>query len=164
MYTQADREALRRENRKRAWITLVPGALLLAVGIGVFVACQQNRQDWGWVFACACTLFGGFYVLLMDGMYWKPARLYQRHVSHMLDGRKRETTGILQEMAIETTDKDGLACYALTVNVGEKGDAQDERLFYYDARMGRPDIPLGTLVTVQSNDKMVADIQKAAKG
>ena len=79
----------------------------------------------------------------------------------MLSNRKRETTGILTEVAQTATDKDGLDCYAVMVNVGEKGDPEDDRLFYYDRLKEPVPIPIGKRVTVLSNDKMIADIREA---
>lgn len=156
MYRQEDREAAKAEAKKRWIVTVLPGALLFLAGVIVFIPCQIQRQDWGWVFACACTIAGGAYVLFFYGVYLKPVLLYKKHVDYMLDGRKRETAGLLQEVAPEIADKDGLDCYAMIVNVGERNDPEDERLFYVDALKGRPDIPLGSRVTVISNDKMVA--------
>ena len=59
------------------------------------------------------------------------------------------------------SDKDGIDCYAMLVNVGERDDAEDDRLFYFDVQKPKPQIPLGTRVTVESNDKMVADLKTA---
>ncbi|MEA5016961.1 MAG: hypothetical protein VB099_20630 [Candidatus Limiplasma sp.] len=159
MYRQEDRVSAAAEAKKRWIVTLLPGALLIVVGIIVFVICQIQRLEWGWIFACACTVLGGAYVLFFYGVYLKPVLLYKKHVDYMLDGRKRETTGLLQEVAQEVTDKDGLDCYAIIVNVGDKNDPEDERLFYVDALKGRPGIPPGSRITVISNDKMVAELR-----
>ncbi len=159
MYRQEDHAAVQAEAKKRWIVTMLPGALLWAAGIAVFVVCQSQRQDWGWIFATACTIVGGAYVLFFYGVYLKPVLLYQRHVGYMLEGRKRETRGLLREVAWDVVDKDGLDCYAMTVNVGERNDPEDERLFYVDALKGRPDIPPGSPVTVVSNDKMVAELR-----
>lgn len=161
MYRQEDREAAKAEAQKRWIVTVLPGGLLFLAGVIVFVLCQIRRQDWGWIFACACTILGGAYGVFFYGVYLKPVLVYKKHVNYMLDGRKRETTGLLQEVAQEVADKDGLDCYAVIVNVGERNDPEDERLFYVDALKGRPEIPLGSRVTVVSNDKMVAGLQKA---
>ncbi|NLV59462.1 MAG: hypothetical protein GXY67_11950 [Clostridiales bacterium] len=159
MYQQEDRVAVRAEARKRRLVTLLPGALLWAIGVAVFILCQIRRQDWGWIFACGCTITGGAYVVFLHGVYLRPVLTYQRHVDYMLDGRKRETVGILQEIAREVTDRDGLDWYAMTVNVGDRNDPEDERLFYLDALKPWPEIPPGTRVRVLSNDKSVAELR-----
>jgi hypothetical protein len=162
LYQQEDRVAVRAEAKKRWLVTVLPGALLFVAGLAVFIICQIGRQDWGWIFACGCTIVGGAYVLFLYGVYLRPVLTYQKHVNYMLDGRKRETVGLLQDVAQEVTDRDGLDWYAMTVNVGEKNDPEDERLFYLDALKPRPDIPPGTRVRVLSHDKTVAELHRVS--
>ncbi len=160
MYSQEDLAQVEAQLRKRRILTFLPPALLFAVGAAVFAVCQGHRQDWGWGFAAAATILGGWYGLFLYGVYLRPMKWYLRHVRYMLEGRKRETTGILTSIAESACDKEGLDWYALTVNVGEKNDPEEERLLYYDALKGRPELPLGARVTVLSNDKMIADIRR----
>jgi hypothetical protein len=159
LYSQADRAGVQKQLRKRWMVSALPSGVLFVAAIVVFAICQSNRQDWGWVFACAATIVSGAYFLFFYGVYLRPMWLYARHVNYMLEGRMRETTGILTEVADEPTDKDGLDWYAIMVNIGDKGDPEDDRLLYYDALRGRPEIPLGTRVTVLSNDKMISEIR-----
>ena len=158
MYTEADRHIACEESRKRWLITAIPGTALVLAGIIGFILCQAQRQDWGWIFAYACTIMGGSYTIFFYGVYVKPVLLYRRHLGNMLDGRKREVVGRLTKVARETSDKDGLNAYGITVNIGERDDPEDERLFYYDAQLAGLAIPLGTRVRILSNDKMIADI------
>ena len=158
MYAEEDRTFVRAQLRRRLLLVAIPAALLMAVAVGVFVLCQIRHQSWGWIFACTVTIFVGVCFLFLDGVYIRPMRLYARHVEYMLTGRMRETTGILTEVADAAIDKDGVDCYAVNVNVGEKGDPQDDRLLYFDALKGRPNIQPGTRVTVLSNDKMIFEI------
>lgn len=160
MYTQADHEQVRAQLRKRWLITAVPSALVLAAAIVLFVICQSRRLDWGWMAACCATVAAGAYFIFFYGVYVRPMALYEKNLRYMLDGRKRETTGILQEMAEAPQDKDGLDCYALVINVGDRNDPEDERLLYYDAMLGRPQIPVGARVRALSNDKMISDLRE----
>ena len=49
-------------------------------------------------------------------------RKYKRHLDYMLDGRKRVTEGILKEIAGVMQDRDGIDCFSVLINVGEKDD------------------------------------------
>ena len=160
MYTQLHCEQAQKVIKKRRVVTFVPGLALLLFGIAVFSYCQLNRLDWGWIFASAMTVVAGGYVIFFNETYLKPVRVYHCYLTSMLHGIKRETEGRLQAVADEISDKDGLDAYAVTVNVGEKEEAEDERLFYFDAQMERPDIPIGTHVKVTTHDKMIVEIQK----
>lgn len=160
MYTEADRTQVKAMVRKRWLWTALPSAFLLAVSIAVFVLSQLRREDQGWMLACGLMILSGCYFLFLWGVYLGPIRLYAKHVEYMLDGRMRETTGLLTDIADAASDKDGLGFYAFTVNVGDRGDPEDDRLFYYDALKGRPELPLGTHVTVLSNDRMISELRK----
>lgn len=161
MYSQEDHAQIRKQLQKRWIVTALPSVLLILSAIVVFVICQVQRKDWGWIFACVSTILGGGYFLFFFGVYLRPMMLYQRHVGYMLDGHKRETKGILTDVSSVPCDKDGLDWYAVTVNVGEKQDPEDDRLLYYDALKGKPAIPLGTRVMALSNDRMISDLREA---
>lgn len=161
MYTQDDLTRVSRMLKRRSWIAIAPAAVMLVAAIVVFIVGRLQRSDQMWMVTAALTVLGGAYFLFFYGVSVRPVRIYQKHVNYMLNGRKRETTGILKAFADDMNDKDGLDCYAMLVNVGDRDDGEDDRLFYYDAHIPRPDIPLGTRVTVVSNDKMVASIKLA---
>ena len=161
MYTEAYYAEVRAEEKKRRLLTGIPAALLLLSGVVVFAISQAQRQAWGWKVACILTLVGGAYFLFLLGVYVQPMGTYRKYVKMMLTGRRRETVGMLTEIAAVTMDKDGLDCYRLMVNVGETGSPEDERLFYYDSL--KPSLPFaaGDRVMVVSVDKMIADIREA---
>jgi len=161
MYSQSDRKQAHALLCKRRLVTFLPSGTVIAGAIIAFWICQAHRMDWGWVFACASSMIAGAYVVFIYGVYLQPMRLYCRHVDYMLEGHKRETTGILTEVADQVTDKDGLDCFAMIINIGTQNNPEDDRLFYYDALKGTPLFPLGTRVTVLSNDKMVAELRGA---
>lgn len=159
MYTEKDRLAVEKELHKRWLVAALPTALIFVAAVALFVYCQLNRLDWGWMITCGLTILAGAYFLFLWGTYLGPMRLYQRHVGYMLSGRMRETEGILQEVGDVPEYKEGLSFFPLVVNVGNTGDPEDERLLYYDALKGAPSIALGTRVKALSNDKMISSIQ-----
>lgn len=160
MYTEADLTKVQAELKKRWLVSALPTALLAVAAIAVFVVCQMQRRDWGWIFACACTILGGAYFLFFWGVYLQPMRVYRIHVSYMLEGRMRETDGVVQDIADEPRDREGIECYELLVNIGDKGDPEDERLLYWDAQKGKPWVQVGMRVHALSNDRMISDIRE----
>lgn len=158
MYTQDDYNDICRMLKKRWWITTIPAVVVLAAAIVIFVYGQLNRSDTLWMVTSALTLLGGGYFLFFYGVYVRPVRIYKRHLTYMLHGRMRQTTGVYKAFSEDVSDREGLQCHAMLINVGDKDDPEDDRLFYYDVHKERPAIPFGTSITVHSNDKMVSAI------
>lgn len=161
MYTQEDYTCVNAMLHKRWWAAVLPAALLLIAAVGIFVYGQQQRSDELWKLTVALTLIGGSYFLFFYGVSVRPALIYRKHIGYMLTGRKRTTTGIFKSFSEDVSDREGLECHAMLLNIGDKDDPEDDRLFYYDIYKDRPAMPLGTRVTVESNDKMVASIKTA---
>lgn len=161
MYTQEDFEQIKAMVKKRWLVAACPAAAIVLAGIVLFVLGRIARSSSMWILTAALTVIGGGYFLFFYGVYVRPARVYRTHVDYMLNGRMRETTGRFKSFSEEISDREGMECHAMLLNVGEKDDPEDDRLFYYDALKARPEMPLGTKVTVRSNDKMVASIERA---
>ena len=161
MYSQQDWTEINQMIRKRWLLAIVPAVIVLISAVIIFVYGQLNRSDVLWMVTSFLTLLGGGYFLFMYGVSVRPARIYRRHLSYMLTGRKRVTTGVFKAFSEDVSDRDGLECHAMMINVGDKDDPEDDRLFYYDVYKARPEMALGTRVTVQSNDKMVSSIELA---
>ena len=158
MYKEETFAYVRAMWKKRWLVTALPTCLMLVLAIFTFTTGQMQRQEWGWIAACAASIVGGAYFIFMYGVYVRPAALYKQHVNHMLHGRLRETAGVLQDIAVTPCNQDGLDYYALTINVGELCAAEDERLLYYDALLGKPQIQTGTKVSAFSNDRKISQI------
>ena len=161
LYTEHDREVIRSMLRRRWLMTAIPSALILIAAIVIFVMGRMERSDTLWMLTAALTVVGGGYFLFFYGVLVHPARIYRTHLGYMLEGRMRVTTGVYKSFSPETTDHDGLEAHAMLLNIGDKDDPEDDRLFYYDALKPAPAYPLGTRVTVKSNDKMVSSITEA---
>ncbi len=161
LYTQEDLQQADAMFKRRLLAALLPAVLVIVLGVALFVIGRIHRSDTMWMWTAALTILGGGYFLFGYGVAVKPARIYRTHVGYMLNGRQRETTGVFKSFSEETSDRDGLICHAMMLNVGEVDDPEDDRLFYYDAYKPKPDMPLGTRVTVRSNDKAVSSMQRA---
>lgn len=161
MYSQDELIAVQTMVRRRRLAAILPAVALFGIALAVFLFGQMNRSDKLWMLTVALTILGGSWFLFLYGVCVKPLMIYREHIRYMLEGRKRETTGVLKAFSQDISDRDGLECHAMLLNVGEKDGPEDDRLFYFDAHKTFPQIPLGTRITVCSNDKMVASIQMA---
>ena len=161
MYSEQDWNEINVMIRKRWIAAIVPAAAALIAAVIIFVYGQLGRSDTLWMVTAALTLLGGGYFLFSLGVSVRPARIYRKHVQYMLTGRMRVTTGVFKSFSEDVCDREGLECFAMLVNIGEKNDPEDDRLFYYDAYKPRPAFELGERITVESNDKMVSSIKAA---
>ena len=160
MYTEADRLDASAQLARRRMLVYLPCGVAFAATVAIFVILQQRRLDWSWAVAAGLTVLFGSFLIFFQGVYVRPMALYRKHIGYMLDGRKRETTGVLKSFD-DACDREGLDCHAMMLNIGERDEPEDDRLFYYDAFKPAPAIPLGNRVTVYSNDKMVAGMKRA---
>lgn len=161
LYTQAELDAIRAKLKRRIAVAVVPAVVILAAAVGVFVWGRMQRSDTLWMLTAALTVLGGGYFLFLFGVYVRPAWVYRTHVNYMLHGRMRTTTGVLKSISPNLSDHDGLECHALMLNIGDRDDPEDDRLFYYDALKPALTYPLGMRVTVLSNDKLISSIEPA---
>ena len=161
MYSEKDWQEINKLLKKRWLVTLIPAGLILAAAITIFVYGQLNRSAHLWKLTSFLVLLGGGYLLLAYGVYLRPALIYRTNLRYLLAGRKRSTTGYLKEISEDVFDRDGMEVYSMLINVGEKNDPEDDRLFYYDIYKPSPEMPVGTRVTVTSNDRLVASIERA---
>ena len=161
MFSEKDWQEINKLLKKRWLVTLIPAGLILAAAITIFVYGQLNRSEHLWKLTSFLVLLGGGYLLLAYGVYLRPALIYRTNLRYLLAGRKRTTTGYLKEISEDVFDRDGMEVYSMLINVGEKNDPEDDRLFYYDIYKPAPEMPVGTRVTVTSNDRLVASIERA---
>lgn len=159
MYSEKDWQDVNTLLKKRWLTTLIPSVIMLAAAVVIFIYGQLNRNDYLWMLTAFLTLVGGGYLLFFYGVSVRPALIYRKNLRFLLTGRKRVTTGIFKEFSEDVTDHDGMECHAMLLNVGEKNDPEDDRLFYYDAYKPLPEMPIGARVTVQSNDKLVSSME-----
>lgn len=156
MYQQKDRDENRHQLNKRLLALAIPMVFFLA---GIIVSLLRNvRLQW---LTILLTVLGGSMTLFCYSMFISPIVHYGRHLKNVLDGRKRETSGIVREIAGQACIREGVEYYPMTINVGDKNDEADDRLFYYDVHKGMPPVHPGDRVTVVSHDKAVADIRLA---
>lgn len=146
MYTEQDYADIQAQIKQRRMIMVIPGVLLLAGVIVSFVF----RVKW---LTTALSLLLGVGWIFFHGLLISPLTAYRRHLDEVLHGRTRTTTGAFKEMEETTVDRDGVKYYPMMLNVGSMDDPEDDRLFYYDANLPRPDWKTGDMLTVTAHDK-----------
>jgi len=156
LYQISDWEENRQQLKRRLLALLIPMVFFLA---GISVSLLRNvRLQW---LTILLTILGGTMVIFCYGMFLSPVLNYGRHLKNVLEGRKRETTGRLTEMSSQSCFREGVEYYSMVINIGDKSDEADDRLFYYDVHKGMPPYKPGDMITVISHDKAVADIRQA---
>lgn len=160
MYTAKDEAQALALWKKRIRLAALPCAAAVLAAAALLVLGRMRRSDTLWMASAALTILGGGYFLFLFGVWAKPALDYLRHVRQMLNGRTRETEGVLVSVSDTPSARDGITCYALMLNLGS-GEPEDDRLFYFDAEKPRPDALVGLRVRVRSNSNMIAAIQPA---
>ena len=146
MYTEQDYADIRGQIRRRAMILGIPALLLLAGVVISFI----YRIRWATVLL---TIVLGAYCIFGYGLLLGPVIAYGRHLDDVLHGRVRTLTGAFKEMEEDTVVRDGVRYYPMMLNVGDMEKPEDDRLFYYDANLPRPDWKRGEMLTVTSHDK-----------
>ena len=146
MYTEQDYQDVRRQLHFRALVMGLPALLLLAGVVVSFVF----RIRW---LTTGLSLLLGAGCIFGCGLFLSPVLAYSRHLDEVLHGRVRSTTGAFKEMEDQTVLRDGVRYYPLLISVGDMQNPEDDRLFYYDANLPRPDWKPGETLTVTAHDK-----------
>lgn len=161
MYTRQEQQQADKQAKQRLLTVFLPAAVVFAVAVTIFVIGRLGRNEDAWKLPAALTLLAGVYAVFFYGVYAKPMLSYRKHLNYMLDGRHREATGYLTQFSENLSERNGVECHAIMINVGEKDDREDDRLYYYDVKKLPVAFELGEKITVVSNDMMVAELKKA---
>jgi len=153
VYSPSDAAAIAKQIR-RAWTLLGMAALPGIVLAGVTLVLRVQ-----WATILATVLFGGLLIFLW-GMKLTPPLAYSRHLAGVREGLSRAAQGLLIRIDPETTFRDGMDFHAVWLDAGGRGDAQDERLFYWDAAKPLPDVPPGARVEIISHANTVIALQR----
>ena len=54
--------------------------------------------------------------------------------------------------------RDGVKYYPMMISVGDMENPEDDRLFYFDANLPRPDWKTGEMLTVTAHDKSMGPV------
>ena len=149
MYQQNDYDENRQQLRARSLTVGLPMAALLALAVVSFLLRWPQGVTMALCFlVCAVGIFG--YTMLIS-----PVRAYGRHIAHALTGRTRQTSGVFVSMDEASVTRENVDFYPVTLNVGDQGREEDDRLFYLDANLPRPDWQAGETLTLTFYDNRV---------
>ena len=161
LYSQTDKDQVLRMRKRRILVVWIPTIAMLALSIVTMILFRRAHDVSGWVYSALQTIIGGSYFFFFYGVYLRPVLKYKQHLDYMLDGNKRKTQGILKEVSSDVLDHDGIDCYAVDINIGDRDDPEDDRSFYLDAYKSLDGFQPGDHVVIQSNDRMIAGVTKA---
>lgn len=155
MYQQKDYDENRRQLHDRSLAVGLPMAALLALSVVSFLVRWPEGVTMALCFlTCALGIFG--YTMLIS-----PVRAYGQHIAHALTGRTRQTRGVFVGMEEGSVSRENVDFYPITLNVGDQGREEDDRLFYLDANLPRPNWQAGETLLITSYDNRVTDWQRA---
>ena len=146
MYTEQDYADIQAQIKQRRLALGIPAAIVLAGVIVSFVF----RIRW---LTIGLSLVLGAGLIFCHGLLISPLTAYRRHLDEVLHGRTRQTTGAFKEMEEKPVMRDGVKYYPMMLNVGNMEEPEDDRLFYYDANLPRPNWKPGEMLTVTAHDK-----------
>ena len=112
----------------------------------------------GWTFAARikpATMLAvvalGCAAVFLWGMKVSPIRLMRKYMYETHSGLTKRAVGRVTFFAEDVTPREGIECRRVILNVGEKDDPNDERLFYWNAALPCPPYQLGCMAEVTSH-------------
>lgn len=151
IYTEADYQAIVKQQRKR-WLILGIPCTILAVVVIISLVIRLE-----WLTSAATILIG---VLLIAGydLFIKPLHCYEVHLNHCLHGRTRECDLPFIRLSENVDVVDGVRCrQLLCADIDAKGRPY-ERLFYFDAEKDFPAVNEGDMLHIVHHELCVADV------
>ncbi len=148
------------ENQKKIRSLRLRLATIALVGVVVIVAVliwrsptgmDRSREKPAQFAVTAVTLLFGGACLFYRGMRLAPLTAYARYLRELQSGLTREVEGVVVRFAGETSFREGLYFYQLVLNVGDLREEKDERFFYWDALLPRPQLEPGMHVSAKAH-------------
>ena len=149
MYTNESYQQNRAQLKTRSLACGLPLLVLFAMMLVSFFL----RWPEALTVALSIVVFGC--AILFYGMLISPVRAYGKHIRHALNGRTRKLQGAFVSMEEEAVGRDGVMFYPFVVNVGDMEDEADDRLYYMDANLPRPEWQKGDKLEITSYDNRV---------
>jgi len=144
VYSETDFTEINRQIRRGLSIAGGFAFVVLAIIVATLIV------RWQWATMAVTILWGGLMIFFW-GMKLTPPLAYKRHLKEIHEGLSRTTEGRVVSFDEETTFREGLDYFALTVNIGDQGDPEDDRLFYWDMQKPRPVLSAADRVEIVSH-------------
>ena len=156
MYSDNDLNDAQRAVQRARLLMFLPAAVLLAGAIVSFIF----RIKW---LTILLSILGGSWMVFSHQLFVIPRRGYMEHVRSALRVARKVAEGYYLRMEETPVERNNVMFYAFYLNVGEKQDPEDDRLFYFDARRPLPDWKTGDRILIRSYDKFVSSWEILAK-
>ena len=149
MYSENDLNDAQQAVQRARLLMFLPAAVLLAGAIVSFIF----RIKW---LTILLSILGGSWMVFSHQLFVIPRRGYMEHVRSALRVARKVAEGYYLRMEETPVERNNVMFYAFYLNVGEKQDPEDDRLFYYDAQKPIPDWKSGDMLHIVSYDKFVS--------
>ena len=156
MYTERDLQDINQQFKRRLTIYAVPATLLIAAIVVSLVYRNELATELLFIALGALSIF-------CWGLYLSPVHAYRKYVKSLLRGRNRTNVGYFKGFDDEIVERDGVKLIPFLINVGNKQDELDDRLFYLDANLPTLEWQVGDLLAITSQDKAVISWQRATE-
>ena len=154
MYTEAEIEAVRGQQRRR-WLAIgVPGAVLFAVI--VWGALRRSYPV-----AAGATIALGILLIAGWDLFIKPLHCYEKMLQQVLHGIKHETACTFTSLSDSLSTVDGVVYRTMQVVCTDEDTGRPyDRMFYADAEKSWPDWAEGTPLCVTFHGKTIAAVRE----
>ena len=154
LHTDRDRDKNRIQIRRRLIFLLAfaaLGTMLIAASFSFRDATHIHNpnENASQALTIVVTLVWGGLIIFFWGMKLSPHLHYRRFLGEAYSGLSRAMEGRVVAFDEHTTFRDGLRFYRLLINVGDLKNPEDERQLYWDARLEKPKLAAGSLVSVR---------------
>ena len=152
MYTEKDLKDAQQALKRANLLMLIPAAVIFISAVASFIV----RIKW---LTILLTALAGCWMVFSHQMFVIPRKGYMEHVRSALRVSRKETEGRYLRTEETPVERNNVMFYAFYLNVGEKLDPEDDRLFYFDAQRPMQDWRSGDRVLIKSYDKFVSSYQ-----
>lgn len=141
-------------------LTLVAAAAITASLIWRDASHMHNPNETpSQIITVAVTLVWGAIIIFFWSMKLSPRLSYRRYLREIHSGISRDVEGVIVSMDEDTAFREGLNFYRMIVNVGDLNEEEDERVLYWDAQLGRPELSVGDSVAVRAHGNDIISLQ-----
>lgn len=144
-----------------ACLTLVAAGLIVASLIWRDPTHLHNpNEQASQILTIGITILWGMVLIFLWSMKMSPRLSYRRYLRELRGGLSRTVEGMVMDLSEEQTFREGLHFYGMILSVGDGKDPEDERLLYWDAQLGRPDLAIGDRVRIHAHGNDIIGLVK----
>ena len=154
MYSKQDVLDADRQYRRAVLLWLIPETLLL---LGVAVSFVYRIE---WLTILLSFLLGAALVFSLN-LYVLPVRRYREYLNMALTGKTRRSVAAFKSFSDQIAVREGVRFYPVIMHVGNPRFEMDERQFFWDINLPRPEWKEGDKIALLSHEKLIVGWQAA---